>query len=124
MTLAPWEESQPMTSPARPSDGCTPRRGMLGGQLGRACVTGLLGALFVACAPTAAPGGTAERASAPAAPASGGAPAPIAVRAAYAAPGAALTPVWVAQERGTFREYGLDVDLVLLSGTRTDQGVV
>jgi NitT/TauT family transport system substrate-binding protein len=113
-----------MTERALPSDSRTPRCRVPGGWLGRACLVGLLGASLVACAPSAAPGGAALGSNTGAAPATGEAPAPIAVRAAYAAPGAALTPVWVAQERGTFREYGLDVDLVLLSGTRTDQGVV
>jgi ABC-type nitrate/sulfonate/bicarbonate transport system substrate-binding protein len=113
-----------MTHHARRSDGRTPPRGVLRGRLAGACLGTLLGVLFVACAPTAARGGTAERASAPAAPPAGGPPAPISVRVAYAAPGAGLTPVWVAQERGTLREYGLDVDLVLLSGTRADQGVI
>jgi ABC-type nitrate/sulfonate/bicarbonate transport system substrate-binding protein len=46
------------------------------------------------------------------------------VRVAWAAPGGALTPVWVAYEQGLLREQGLNVELVFLSGTRTDQGVV
>lgn len=96
--------------------------------------TGLVGAT---CAPAAAP--PSKPASAPAASASApaalsaasaphasatAAPAPLAVRVAWAAPGGALTPVWVAYEQGLLREQGLDVELVFLSGTRTDQGVV
>ncbi len=85
-------------------------------------------ALLLSCRPAAAPAASAGApgapAASPAASSTEAAPALIAVRAAYAAPGAGLTPVWVAQDRGLFRQYGLDVDLVLLSGTRTDQGVV
>jgi ABC-type nitrate/sulfonate/bicarbonate transport system substrate-binding protein len=51
------------------------------------------------------------------------APTPIALRVAWSAPGGALTPIWVAYEQGLLREQGLDVELVFLSGTRTDQGV-
>jgi ABC-type nitrate/sulfonate/bicarbonate transport system substrate-binding protein len=100
--------------------------------------------LAAACAPAAAPprqaaGAAPARApaapSAPSAPATAGAasaasdsaatvPAPIAVRVAWAAPGGALTPVWVAYEQGLLREQGLGAELVFLSGTRTDQGVV
>jgi NitT/TauT family transport system substrate-binding protein len=46
------------------------------------------------------------------------------LRVGYAAPEAGLAPVWVAQERGLFRQYGLDVDLVFLSSARTDQAVI
>jgi ABC-type nitrate/sulfonate/bicarbonate transport system substrate-binding protein len=35
-----------------------------------------------------------------------------------------MTPAWVAQDRGIFREQGLDAELVFLSGTRSDQGVI
>jgi NitT/TauT family transport system substrate-binding protein len=95
--------------------------------------------VVLACAPSAAP--PAKPASAPAAqppaavapsgaPSAAGAPAPstppnpISVRIAYASPGAALAPIWVAQEQGLLREHGLDAELVFLSGTRTDQGVI
>ncbi|HEY7067541.1 MAG TPA: ABC transporter substrate-binding protein [Chloroflexota bacterium] len=105
------------------------------------CIALLGGLLAGACGPSAAPAGapaapkaaSAPAGSGPAAavPAAGGAaaqatsaPAPIALRVAYASPGAALAPVWIAFEQGLFREQGLDVDLVFLSGTRTDQGVV
>ncbi|HZR99195.1 MAG TPA: ABC transporter substrate-binding protein [Chloroflexota bacterium] len=111
----------------------------------RGAVALVLGALLAAaaCAPTAAPAskpagappGSAPTASGASAPTAGGAtsapsagssaaPTPIAVRVAWAAPGGALTPVWVAYEQGILREQGLDAELVFLSGTRTDQGVV
>jgi ABC-type nitrate/sulfonate/bicarbonate transport system substrate-binding protein len=35
-----------------------------------------------------------------------------------------MTPAFVAYERGIFREYGLDGEIVFLSGTRSDQGVM
>jgi NitT/TauT family transport system substrate-binding protein len=50
-------------------------------------------------------------------------PAPLPLRVAYASSTATNTPVFVAQDRGLFREQGLDVELVLFTGTRTDQGV-
>jgi NitT/TauT family transport system substrate-binding protein len=70
---------------------------------------------------------SAPSASAPAladatAPTSAGALIPI--RIAYPAPAGAQAPIWVAYEQGLLREQGLDVELVFLSGTRTDQGVV
>jgi ABC-type nitrate/sulfonate/bicarbonate transport system substrate-binding protein len=91
------------------------------------------GLLAVACGPGKAPatapspaGSAAPPAASASAPAAAptSAPAPIALRVAYASPGAALAPVWVAQEQGLFREQGLYADLLFLSGTRTDQGVV
>jgi NitT/TauT family transport system substrate-binding protein len=48
----------------------------------------------------------------------------IPLRVAYAAIAAGMAPAWVAQEQGLFREHGLDVELVYLASTRTDQGVV
>jgi NitT/TauT family transport system substrate-binding protein len=51
-------------------------------------------------------------------------PALTSLRIAYPSPGATQAPIWVAFERGLLREQGLDVELVFLSGTRTDQGVV
>ncbi|HZR97368.1 MAG TPA: ABC transporter substrate-binding protein [Chloroflexota bacterium] len=86
----------------------------------------LSGLLAVACAGGALPAAGPAAGNAPpvVAEASTAAPSPIALRVAYASPGAALAPVWVAFEQGLFREQGLDVDLVFLSGTRTDQGVV
>ncbi|HLH21755.1 MAG TPA: ABC transporter substrate-binding protein [Chloroflexota bacterium] len=86
----------------------------------------LLAALLAACAPAAAPPSAPAAPSATSAPSASATtpPAPLAVRVAWAAPGGSLTPVWVAYEQGLFREQGLDVELVFLSGTRTDQGVV
>ncbi|HEY7060082.1 MAG TPA: ABC transporter substrate-binding protein [Chloroflexota bacterium] len=96
---------------------------------------GLLAALLAACASPAAgpaaPAGGAP-ASAPAsqaAPAGRAAPATAApalltLRAAYPGPSASLTPIWLAQERGLFREQGVDVELLQLSSVRTDQGVI
>jgi NitT/TauT family transport system substrate-binding protein len=46
------------------------------------------------------------------------------LRVAYAAASAGQAPVWIAQEQGLFRQYGLDTDLVFLSSIRTDQGVM
>lgn len=81
-----------------------------------------------AAQPTAAPQATTSAAAGAAtttAPTTAAAPqALIPVRAAYAAPAGALTPVWIAQEQGLFQQYGLDVDLAFLSGPRTDQGVL
>jgi ABC-type nitrate/sulfonate/bicarbonate transport system substrate-binding protein len=106
---------------------------------GRMGVAVLLYALLAAaCGPSAAPAAkpASAPASAPAAPAAsvptppsiggpgGPSSAPIPVRVAWAAPGGALTPVWVAADQGFFRDHGLDVELVFLSGTRTDQGVI
>lgn len=48
----------------------------------------------------------------------------IPLRVAYPAPAGGMTPAWVAYERGLFREQGLDGELVFLSGTRSDQGVI
>ncbi|HZU08249.1 MAG TPA: ABC transporter substrate-binding protein [Chloroflexota bacterium] len=86
----------------------------------------VLGALLLAsCAPAASPTVPPPAAGPPAGGDAPASPVPLlAVRAAYAAPGAALTPVWVAQERGLFRAQGLEVELIFLSGTRTDQGVI
>src|SRR5205823_5797114 len=52
-----------------------------------------------------------------------GAPTPIALRVAYASASASNIPVLLANERGLFHEQGLDVELVLLQGSRTDQVV-
>jgi NitT/TauT family transport system substrate-binding protein len=100
---------------------------------------GLVGA---ACAPAAAPPSQSASAPAPAGAPGGASPpaasgaatapnasataalAPLSVRVAWASPGGALTPIWVAYEQGLLREQGLDAELVFLSGTRTDQGVV
>jgi ABC-type nitrate/sulfonate/bicarbonate transport system substrate-binding protein len=35
-----------------------------------------------------------------------------------------MTPIWLAQDQGHLREYGLDAELVFLSSGRTDQGVI
>src|SRR5205085_2335582 len=51
------------------------------------------------------------------------APTPIALRVAYASASASNIPVLTAAERGLFREQGLDVEMVLLQGSRTDQAV-
>jgi NitT/TauT family transport system substrate-binding protein len=51
-------------------------------------------------------------------------PALIPLRVAYAAVAAGMAPAWVAQDEGLFREQGLDVELVYLASTRTDQAVV
>jgi ABC-type nitrate/sulfonate/bicarbonate transport system substrate-binding protein len=90
--------------------------------------------LVLACAPTTA--GPAQPASAvpPAAAASvpavaaatspASAAALIPLRVTYPAPAGAMAPAWVAYERGIFWEQGLDAELVFLSGTRSDQGVI
>jgi NitT/TauT family transport system substrate-binding protein len=117
-----------------------PTRGRSTRWRGVAALALALSSMGAACGPaTGAPG---QAASAPAAPASApaasspasganppsagatSAPAPLAVRVAWAAPGGALTPIWVAYEQGLLREQGLNAELVFLSGTRTDQGVV
>src|SRR5205807_3318056 len=84
-------------------------------------------ALTLACAGPSAPVPAAQPTS-PSIPAPEQAPlatlAPLPLRVGYAAPEAGLAPVWVAQERGLFRQHGLDVDLVFLSSARTDQAVI
>jgi NitT/TauT family transport system substrate-binding protein len=96
--------------------------------VGGAWMTAMAGLTLAACAAPAPKPATpvdATRSTAPAAAAPSTAPpALIPVRAAYAAPAGALTPVWIAQDQGLFNEYGLDVDLSFLSGPRTDQGVI
>jgi len=42
-------------------------------------------------------------------------PAAERIRASYAAPNASQSPLWVAQARGFFAKYGLDVDLLYIS---------
>jgi ABC-type nitrate/sulfonate/bicarbonate transport system substrate-binding protein len=74
-------------------------------------------------APPAAAKPAAPAASA-AAPAPAAPPAPLPLRVAYASASAGQAPVWIAQEQGLFRQYGLDTDLVFLSSIRTDQGVM
>ncbi len=47
------------------------------------------------------------------------------VRASYAAPNASQSPLWVAQTRGFYAKYGLDVDLLYISsGSLNVQAVV
>jgi ABC-type nitrate/sulfonate/bicarbonate transport system substrate-binding protein len=103
-------------------------------------VAGLVASLaLTACAAGAAPGERAKPAGAatpaaastpaaavPAAAASAppSAPAPLPLRASFASPTGAVVPLWFAHERGLFREQGLDVEIVYLSGTRSDQGVI
>ena len=106
------------------------------------CLTVVLNVL-VSCAPAASPpapanapaAGKPAPASGASAPSSTGAaapaastaatpPAPISIRTSYASPSGSVIPIWVAFERGLFRQQGLDMELVLLSGTRSDQGVV
>ena len=89
-------------------------------------VVGLLLVLALACAPGPAPPAAAPEAGVPAAaPAASptSAPTPIALRVAYASASASNMPVLVAVERGVFREQGLEVEAVLLQGSRTDQAV-
>src|SRR5262245_7096276 len=109
---------------------CCERGALLGG--------GWLAAvlLILACAPAApaagptAPvgGAGAPNVAAAESPAGGPAPAappaPLALRIAYAAASAGQAPAYVAQETGLFREQGLDVELLYLSGTRTDQAII
>ena len=87
----------------------------------------LVGFLGAACGPAAPPAAAPPAATplaAGAVPAAAPvAQAPISVRVSYASPAVSHATIWVAQDRGFFREYGLDVDLVFLSGTLTDQGV-
>jgi NitT/TauT family transport system substrate-binding protein len=96
----------------------------------------LCSVLVTTCAPAGAPAAKPEPAAAPSAPGaavSGAAasapapaapPAPLPLRVSYAAASAGQAPVWIAQDQGLFRQYGLDVDLVFLSSIRTDQGVM
>jgi ABC-type nitrate/sulfonate/bicarbonate transport system substrate-binding protein len=51
------------------------------------------------------------------------APAPIPLRIAYASASASNIPVLLAYERGLFQQQGLDVEIVLLQASRTDQAV-
>jgi ABC-type nitrate/sulfonate/bicarbonate transport system substrate-binding protein len=90
----------------------------------------LCGLLLAACGPTQAPASkpAPTAAALPAASAAGAAApapaAPLSLRVAYAAASAGQAPVWLAQEHGLFRQYGLDTELVFLSSIRTDQGVI
>ena len=60
-----------------------------------------------------------------AAPAPAASPQPlIPLKVAYAAASAGQAPAYVGAETGLFREQGLDVELVYLSGTRTDQAII
>jgi ABC-type nitrate/sulfonate/bicarbonate transport system substrate-binding protein len=96
-----------------------------------AALAALAGLVLAGCAPSAAPasapsGSAPPSGAAPALP-SGAAQSTASAPAAPAlerAPGGALAPVWVAYEKGLLREQGIDAELVFLSGTRTDQGVV
>jgi NitT/TauT family transport system substrate-binding protein len=74
--------------------------------------------------PASGAGASPARATSGAATGQASAPALIPLRVAYAAVAAGMAPAWVAQEQGLFREQGLDVELVYLASTRTDQGVV
>jgi NitT/TauT family transport system substrate-binding protein len=83
-----------------------------------------------ACTPGGRPAAGSAAAPAPDAPvgASAGAsatstPAPIALRVTYAATSGSTTPIWLAQDAGLFRAQGLDVELVYLAGTRSEQSV-
>src|SRR5919202_606527 len=86
-------------------------RARLATRLGGVALLG--GLLTAACAPAAGPAGGATSA-----------PAPLALRIAYATPEAGMTPLWLAQDHGHLREYGVDAELVFLSSGRTDQGVI
>jgi NitT/TauT family transport system substrate-binding protein len=72
----------------------------------------------------AAPAASAPSQPAPAVSATNSSAAPIPLRVSWAAPGGALTPIWVAYEQGFLRKHGIDAELLFLSGTRTDQAVV
>jgi NitT/TauT family transport system substrate-binding protein len=86
----------------------------------------LLVALTLACArggaPAEAPPAPAAAPAAPTAPQEGP-PSPVALRVAYASASASNIPVLLAYEQGLFRQQGLDVELVLLQASRTDQAV-
>jgi NitT/TauT family transport system substrate-binding protein len=80
-------------------------------------VTALL--LAAACAPASRPAAERPAASAPAAPASPAVgasppPAPVAVKVGIAATSLNFLPAKVAVEQGFYRQYGLDVELVLV----------
>jgi NitT/TauT family transport system substrate-binding protein len=110
------------------ASGATPRRraGRLDG-VGRAWRAGALGAMLsvLACAPgpAAAPAGAGAgpagraAAGAPAAAQPAPAAAPLRLVANWTAPTNAMTPLWVAQDNGIFREQGLDVELLNVPGT-------
>jgi NitT/TauT family transport system substrate-binding protein len=121
-----------MTTDARRSNPRDVRRGGT-----RLLVAGLSAVLVIACSPPVpAPSGAASApaADAPPVPAASGAPAaapapapppaPIPVKVAYAAASAGQAGAYVAYETGLFREQGLDVELVYLSGTLTDQAII
>jgi ABC-type nitrate/sulfonate/bicarbonate transport system substrate-binding protein len=101
------------------------------GRLGVA--TGLLTLLLVACAPAAAPSPSGAKPAQPAAPAAAASPAPAA-----AAKPATLTkvtqalpvhsfgylPLYVALERGFFREEGLEVETPIMASSSAVAGLV
>jgi NitT/TauT family transport system substrate-binding protein len=95
------------------------------GRVGGACRAGALVLLLgvLACAPgqAAAPAGAGAKpaGSTAGAPAAASAPpaAPVRMVANWTAPTNAMTPLWVAQENGIFREQGLDVELLNVPGT-------
>src|SRR5687768_8984836 len=97
-----------------------PRVALAGALLVAACAPGAAPAPAPAAAPPLAAGSAGTAASAQPSPA----PARLPLRAAYAARAFGHTPVWLAQEGGFFREQGLDVELIFLAGTLTDQGVI
>lgn len=55
---------------------------------------------------------------------SGAATAQTKVVAAYGSTSILNAPIWIAKERGFFKKYGLDVELVRLTGTRITAGLV
>ncbi len=101
--------------------------------LGSPGLAALLVALTLACTPNRAPAEAppAPVATTPGAPSTAAAPTvsqaspspPIALRVAYASASASNIPVLLAYEQGLFRQQGLDVELVLLQASRTDQAV-
>jgi NitT/TauT family transport system substrate-binding protein len=119
----------PTASPGVPRPTALLRSGLLASNL-----------LLAACAPSAAQPAASSSAPAPvpaapaantgaapaSAPASAAAPAAplLTIRAAYPGPSASLAPIWLAAERGVFREHGIEVELLQLSSVRTDQGVI
>ncbi len=96
------------------------------GRAGRLVLLGALGAALACSPPALAPAPP----STPAAPITGVAAAPpaaptsIPLRVAYAAASAGQAGAYVAYETGLFREQGLDVELLYLATTRTDQAII
>jgi NitT/TauT family transport system substrate-binding protein len=84
---------------------------------------GLLGLMACAPGPPGAPAGAGtspERSAASAAPAAAVPPAaasPLRLVTNWTAPTHAMTPLWVAQDYGVFREQGLDVEMLNVPGT-------